>query len=172
MAPLLPPLANPARARLTRASFPHADAFEPTHTANMNVVRPRGRLACVVAVAVSLIASGCGADEPAGLHNASQVTAAFGEAGLPVDRDEATFEVVPDGATRPQAVFTARSGGGFYVIVYGSVEDAAQVVTSAPEVDPVFRQRRSFSRNGNVVAVVQPPSPALTRKVETALSSL
>jgi hypothetical protein len=143
----------------------------------MSVSRVSRRADCVIAVAAAAaIAGGCGADESALRHDASQVAAAFGAAGLPLDRvganDGEAFEVVPVGADSPDATFTSRSGEGFYVVVYHSVDDAVQVVASAPEIDPIFRKPRSFARRDNVVAVVQPPSAALAGKVETALSGL
>ena len=127
-------------------------------------------------VVVSLV-TGCAANESAApVHTPKHVETAFARAELPLRtqglNDPDTLVVNPSGAPLPRDSFAPTGGESFYVVLYETAEDAAEIVKEAPPIDPVRGQRRVFLRNANVVAVVQPPDADLIARLEPIVASL
>ena len=128
------------------------------------------RLATVGLGVVVLLVTGCAASESAApVHTPKHVEAAFARAELPLTAQGLND---PSGARLPQDSFAPSGGESFYVVLYESAEEAAEIVNETPPIDPVRGQRRVFLRNANVVAIVQPPDADLIARLEPIVASL
>lgn len=130
----------------------------------------------VLCVSLALVA-GCRAGddrlEPSGVADT------FRKASLPLLREKFeggdVFEVGDgevDPALMPLAVFTSTSGRDYYVVVYKSVGEAEDTVSSASPQNPITGASQGFLRRRNVVAVIQPPDSKLRPLLERTLESL
>ena len=135
------------------------------------------RVIVAAGVLLAVLSSGCASSsEDATVHTAGDVSDAFSQAGLPLRSQPIEGPDVdiynPSGAPLPKAAFGSEDGLNFYVVVYATSEEAEGVVSAAPDVDPILGQERLLLRDGNVVAVVQPPDDDLVTRIDDAFAEL
>jgi hypothetical protein len=124
-----------------------------------------------------VVSASCGGDagSPSNVA-ADDLLTAFAMAGFQLTEtrvsDPGAAIVNPSGGTLPESVFDPNDDEGFVVYLYASAKDAEALVGSAPRVDPIRNQSRSFLSERNVAVIVQPSDQLLEEHLREILESL